>query len=114
MCILLDCCPRILHMAAHASTATAAEIAKRPSGSGFEHLFEDTCDVDAVGDEAVRELTPKRLKTYESRSLALVTQSEVRTVMDVPTSVTTAAASTVCPTLPLSGVAQSLSATIPF
>jgi hypothetical protein len=34
--------------------------------------------------------------------------------MDVPTSVTTAAASTVCPPLPLSGVAQSLSATIPF
>jgi hypothetical protein len=101
-------------MAAHASTATAAEIAKRPSGSGFEHLFEDTCDVDAVGDEAVRELTPKRLKTDESRSLALVTQSEVRTVIDVPTSVTTAAASTVAPPLPLSGVAHSLSATIPF
>ena len=114
MCILLDCCPRILHMAAHASTATAAEIAKRPSGSGFEHLFEDTCDVDVVGDEAVRELTPKRLKTDESRSLALVTQSEVRTVIDVPTSVTTAAASTVAPPLPLSGVVQSLSATIPF
>ena len=32
----------------------------------------------AEGDEAVLELTPKRLKTYESRSLALVTQSEVR------------------------------------
>ncbi len=81
---------------------------------GSNICFEDTCDVDAVGDEAIRELTPKRLKTYESRSLALVTQSDVRTVMDVPTSVTTVAATTVVPPLPLSGVAQSLSATIPF
>jgi hypothetical protein len=35
-------------------------------------------------------------------------------VKDTPTSVTTAAASTVVPPLPLSGAGQSLSATIPF
>ena len=39
-------------MAAHASTAIAAEISKRPGGS-FEHLFEDTCDVDAAGNCAI-------------------------------------------------------------
>jgi hypothetical protein len=66
VCIFLDCCPRIIHTAAHASTATAAEIAKCPSVSGFEHLFQDTCDVDVVGDGAVREPTPKRLQIEES------------------------------------------------
>ena len=113
MCTSLGCCPRILHMAAHASTATATEIGKRPGGA-FEHLFEDTCDVDAAGNCAICELTPKILKIEESHGLALVTTSGARTVTDTPTSITPVAASTVVPPLPLSGVGQSISATIPF